>query len=162
MKRRLTRWGDRKLLLPIKKSLIKGTSVEKLSVSLALGLIIGLIPLYGFTTLIVAIAALILRQNFIVMQVTHFIVQPLQLLMLIPFLKIGDSLFLKTEYAFTLNQYIGLFKSDFWGTMADYWMVNLSAILIWFIISVPLFIICYFMFKRLISRIKPALIHVKA
>lgn len=162
MKRRLTRWGDKKFILPIKKSLLKGTSAEKLSVSLALGFIIGLIPLYGLTTVIVAMVAVILRQNLIIMQIAHFIVQPLQIILLIPFLKLGNSVFLKTEYAFTLQQYIVLFKNDFWNAISDFWKVNLSAVAIWFIISVPLFVICYYLFKAIILKIRPAVINLKA
>jgi uncharacterized protein (DUF2062 family) len=162
MKRRLTRWGGRKVLLPIRKSLSKGTSVEKLSVSLALGLILGLIPLYGLTTVIVAVVAILLRQNFVIMQLTHFLVQPLQLILLVPFLKLGDSLFLKTEYAFTLHQYILLFKNDFWAALNEFWLVNLSAVVIWLIISIPLFIISYYVMRNLITRMRPVLIRVKS
>jgi uncharacterized protein (DUF2062 family) len=158
MKRKLTKWGDRKFLSPIRKSIIKGISTEKLSVSLALGLILGIIPFYGVTTILVGLAALSLRLNFVTMQVAHLIVQPIQLALIVPFLKLGDTLIIKTGYIFTLQEYILLFKTDFWGALGDFWMINLSAIVIWLVVSLPLFAICYYLFKVTIARFRPALI----
>jgi len=162
MKRRLTKWGDRKLLSPIRKSIIEGISTEKLSVSLALGLILGLIPLYGVTTILVGLAAFSLRLSFVSMQVAHFIVHPLQIALIVPFLKLGDNLFINADYSFTLQQYILLFKTDFWGAISDFWLVNLSAIIIWFVISIPLFVMLYFLFKATIPKLRPALIRSKS
>jgi uncharacterized protein (DUF2062 family) len=144
MKMMIRGWVKRKFIFPIFRALKQGISIERLSVSLALGITIGLIPLYGFTTLIVALIALSLRLNLIAMQAAHYIVHPLQLALLIPFLKLGDSLIRSTDLHMTVTQYIHAFKSDFWGSLHDLWLVNLSALVIWLIISIPLFLGLYY------------------
>jgi len=155
-------WAERKFLDPLKKVIKEGISVEKLSVSLVLGLTVGLIPLYGLTTLIISFIALSLRLNFIAMQVAHYIVHPIQIALLIPFLKLGDSVVKDTDVNFSVHQYIGLFKMDFWGTLREFWLINLSAIAIWFIISIPLSIGLYFLIKRAIRRYLPRLGRLRA
>jgi len=100
--------------------------------------------------------------NFIAMQVAHYIVHPIQIALLIPFLKLGDSVVKDTDVNFSVHQYIGLFKMDFWGTLREFWLINLSAIAIWFIISIPLSIGLYFLIKRAIRRYLPRLGRLRA
>ncbi len=150
-------WAERKFLLPLIKLLKNGISIERLSVSLALGITVGLIPLYGITTLLVGAVAISLRLNFIAMQIAHYIVHPVQIALLIPFLKAGDSLVKGTEVSFSVHQYFALFKSDFWGTLKEFWLINLSAVGIWFILSIPLFIALYYFLIRIIRTYLPRL-----
>ncbi len=144
MKVMIRGWVRRKFIFPLFKAIKTGISRERLAISLALGITIGLIPVYGVTTLLVGTVAVSLRLNFIAMQVAHYIVHPLQLALLIPFLKLGTSLSQSSEVAFSVKQYVALFKTDFWEAMNQLWLANLSAIGIWLVISVPLFVLLYY------------------
>jgi uncharacterized protein (DUF2062 family) len=157
MKMMVVGFAERKFLEPLRKAIKEGISVERLSVSLALGVTVGLIPLYGITTLLVGCIAFSLRLNFIAMQVAHYIVHPIQIALLVPFLKLGDSVVKDAEVSFTVDQYIALFKMDFWGTLREFWLINLSAIGIWFILSIPLSIGLYFLIIRAIRKYLPRL-----
>jgi len=137
-------WAKRMFLFPLVKIIREGISVERLSVSLALGITVGLIPLYGVTTFIIGFVALSLRLNFIAMQIAHYIVHPIQIALLIPFFKLGDAIVNTSEACFSLQQYISLFKNDFWSALRELWLVNLSAVGIWFLISIPLYLMLYF------------------
>lgn len=155
-------WAERKLLLPLKKAVKDGISIERLSVSLALGITVGLIPLYGLTTLLIGAVALSLRLNFIAMQIAHYIVHPVQIALLIPFLKVGDSMVKGTEVSFSVQQYFHLFKTDFWGALKDLWLINLSAIGVWLVISIPLFLGLYYLLMKLIRHYLPRLGYLRA
>lgn len=155
-------WAERKFLLPLKRLLKQGISIERLSVSLALGITVGLIPLYGITTLLVGAIAISLRLNFIAMQIAHYIVHPVQIALLIPFLKAGDSIVKGSEVSFSVKEYFALFRTDFWGTLSDFWLINLSAILIWFLIAIPLFIALYYSLIRFIRYLVPRLGYLRA
>ncbi len=157
MKKKIKGWAERKFVSPIRTAIKEGISIERLSVSLALGITVGLIPLYGITTVIVGLIALSLRLNFVAMQIAHYIVHPVQIALLIPFLKMGDSLLKGTEVSFSIHQYFQLFKTDFWGTLNDLWLVNLSAVGIWLILSVPLFLALYYLLVYTIRKYKPIL-----
>ena len=162
MKQKIKGWAERKFLSPIKTAIKAGISIERLSVSLALGITIGLIPFYGITTLIVTLIAFSLRLNFVAMQIAHYIVHPLQLALLIPFLKIGGSIMKSGGVSFSVHQYIHLFKTDFWGTLRELWLVNLSAIGVWLILSIPLFLGLYYLLVYTIKKYKPILNYVRA
>ncbi|MBA7538229.1 hypothetical protein ES705_30503 [subsurface metagenome] len=161
MKKNIQGWATRKFLLPLKKAIKEGISIERLSVSLALGIIVGLIPLYGVTTVIVGLIAISLRLNFVLMQVAHYIVHPIQIALLIPFLKMGDAVIKTSEVSFSVHQYIHLFKTDFWSTLQELWLVNLSAIGIWLILSIPLFLALYYILVYAIRKYSPKLSYLR-
>lgn len=152
MKMMIQGWVRRKFVFPLFRAIKRGISIERLSISLALGITLGLIPLYGLTTLLVAGIAVSLRLNHVAMQIAHYIVHPLQLVLLIPFLKLGTVLIKSSDINFTVQQYIHLFKTDFWGALSQLWLVNLSAIGIWLIISIPLSISLYYSLIYLIRK----------
>lgn len=155
-------WVKRKFIVPILKAIKQGISIERLSVSLALGITIGLIPLYGVTTLIVGLLAVSLRLNFISMQIAHYIVHPIQIALLIPFLKLGDTLINSSNVSFTINEYLYLFKTDFWKALDELWLINLSAIGIWLILAIPLFLILYYSLMYAIKKYTVRLKYVRA
>ncbi len=162
MKVMITGWAKRRFLFPLVKAIKAGISIERLAISLALGITIGLIPLYGFTTLIVGGIALSLKLDFVAMQVAHYVVHPIQIALLIPFLRLGDALLKSSDVSFTVKQYIHLFKTDFWGAVHELWLVNLSAVIIWGVIAVPLFILLYYALRYFFTRYFVRLKYVRA
>jgi uncharacterized protein (DUF2062 family) len=140
------------VLLPIRNALKNGLSQRRLATSLALAITIGLIPFYGFTTIIVGIVAYAFRLDFLLMQAVHYIVHPIQIALIIPFFKAGNLFIGKNDINFTVHEYIGLFKADFWMALSELWKINLSAILIWSLIAIPMFYILYYFFRYTIRR----------
>src|SRR5580698_10669544 len=70
-----------------------GMAPRQLAFTLALGFAIGCIPLLGVTTAICALLALVLRLNMPAIQAANWVAMPLQLVLLIPFLRLGQWLF---------------------------------------------------------------------
>jgi uncharacterized protein (DUF2062 family) len=151
-------WIKRRVLVPVRIALKNGISHQRLATTLALGVIIGLIPFYGLTTLLVGIVAYALRLDFVIMQVVHYVVHPLQIILLIPFFKIGNLLISKSTVDFTFKEYIAFFKADFWVALGEFWKLNLSAIIVWGIISIPLFILLYRAFFLSLKRFAPIVV----
>lgn len=145
-------WVKRKVLVPLGTALKKGLSFQKLAVSLALGITVGLIPFYGMTTILVGALALFLRLDFIVMQAVHYLVHPVQIALLIPFFKAGNNLFAKNTIDLTIKEYMSLFKTDFWDALLVYWKINASAILVWLIVAIPASYMLYKLFYFLIKK----------
>lgn len=148
-------WAKKKTLTPIKEALNSGVSRRKIAISIALGLTIGLIPFYGITTVLLAIIAIMLRLNVIAMQAAHYLIHPIQIILIVPFLKLG-SLFVKNQkVSFSVKEYIAFFKTDFWGALQELWLVNLSAIIIWGILSIPLFFLFFKLIELSLKRYIP-------
>ena len=145
-------WMKRRVFLPIRKALKNGISQKRLAVSLALGITVGLMPFYGVTTLLVGALAYALRLDFVIMQVVHYIVHPIQLALIIPFFKAGNFFIGQENIEFTVREYISLFKSDFWLALNELWKLNLLAIIIWGFLAIPLFYGLYRFFIYSIKR----------
>jgi uncharacterized protein (DUF2062 family) len=71
----------------------QGISPERLALTLALGVAIGCIPVIGVTTALCMVAALTLRLNFPVIQAANWASMPLQVILIVPFVRLGGRLF---------------------------------------------------------------------
>lgn len=74
-------------------ALKQGTSPGKLALTCALGVVLGIFPVYGSTTLLCFAVAVPLRLNLVVIQAVNYLITPLQLILLIPFMQGGIWLF---------------------------------------------------------------------
>src|ERR1700693_2401253 len=78
---------------PIVELLRQGVTREKMALSLALGVALGVFPVLGTTTALCALVALIWRLNLPAIQIVNYFVYPLQIALLIPFFRLGEKLF---------------------------------------------------------------------
>ncbi|MFO7829966.1 MAG: DUF2062 domain-containing protein [Bacteroidales bacterium] len=132
-----------KLLKPLIIFLNEGTSPEKLALSVSLGVVIGIIPILGATTILCAIVALIFRINMPAIQLVNYFVYPLQLLLFIPFLKFGAIIFQSEGLVFSISVIKDLIQQDIWLAVQLFWKANLGGLLIWFALSPVVAIIIY-------------------
>ncbi len=127
----------------VKDVLKQGTTPEKLALSLSLGITVGIIPLYGLTSLLITLIALAFRLNFALTHAVHYIVHPLQIALIIPFMKLGELFYDGSLIPYSIKKFIFMVNNDLWGTLHNFWVAYLSAFLIWLIISFPLMVILY-------------------
>jgi uncharacterized protein (DUF2062 family) len=113
----------------------QGIAPRRLALTLALGFAIGCVPVVGIPTLICAAVALSLRLNLPAIQAANYAAMPLQLLLIVPFVRLGGWLFdvgpiragqvtglLHTPPTEVISQLAGLFG---------------HALLAWLLIAVP-------------------------
>ncbi|HSZ17162.1 MAG TPA: DUF2062 domain-containing protein [Terracidiphilus sp.] len=70
-----------------------GMSPRRLALTLALGFAIGCLPVVGIPTAICAIVAMTLRLNVPVIQAANYAAMPLQLMLMLPFVRLGGWMF---------------------------------------------------------------------
>jgi uncharacterized protein (DUF2062 family) len=71
----------------------QGISPRRLALTLALGFAIGCIPVIGIPTVLCAALALILGLNQPAIQAANYAAMPLQLLLIVPFMRLGKWIF---------------------------------------------------------------------
>jgi len=71
----------------------QGISPQRLAITLALGFAIGCLPVFGISTLLCAGLALGLGLNLPAMQAANYAAMPLQLALIVPFVRLGGWLF---------------------------------------------------------------------
>ena len=135
-------------------ALIKqGVSPEKISLGMACGIILGVFPVLGSTTILCGLAAIIFRLNLPAIQLVNYMVYPLQLVLLIPFFHLGDLSFQVEPLPLSAQEIITLLRSDLWGTIQSFWNTTLHATVAWLLISLPTFLILHFIFIRFIKAL---------
>jgi len=132
-----------KILNLVKSMLKEGMSLRKISLCIAVGIVLGIFPVLGTTTLLCTVAALALRLNLPAIQIVNYMVYPLQLVLLAPFYGTGSWLFKKQDWPLIGTDLISLLQNDFWGSMAGLWDLTLYAILTWLFISPLIFLLMY-------------------
>ncbi len=127
----------RRLLDPLRAQLTRGVTPGKLSLSLALGAGLGVLPVLGTTTVVCAVAAAALRLNQPAVQAANYLVYPLQLALYLPFLRLGTHLFGGSPISVSMAQLRAQLAADLPGTVGRYAAANLRAIAAWALV-VPL------------------------
>jgi uncharacterized protein (DUF2062 family) len=151
----LTEFIQQKLVRPALGFLNQGITPRKLSLTIALGIIIGMLPIFGVATALCAVAALTLRLNMAAIQLTHYAAAPLQLVMLVPFIRLGGLVFHASPVPFSFTQLYQMFSNDALATFQSLGFTFFLGFTGWLLVSIPLAIFLYYftlpIFKRLSS-----------
>ena len=136
-----------KIIQPLLSFLKQGISSEKLALTLALGFIFGIMPFFGVNSIILTGLALIFGLNIAAIQLVNYAVYLLQIVFFVPFLKLGQFAFLSSKTTVDFDKIFEQISSNFWGVITEIWHLILSGLLIWFLISIPLGFIIYYLSK---------------
>jgi len=88
----LNQWLRRKILEPLLKLLSSGLAPSRLALCVAVGIVIGTIPILGVSTILCTLVALLFRLNLPAIQLAQWAMAPIQLLLIIPFVRLGEWL----------------------------------------------------------------------
>ena len=137
----------------------QGISPRRLALTLALGCAIGYIPVVGIPTLVCAALALALRLNLPAIQAANYAVMPLQLLLIVPFVRLGGRLM--ASGGNSALQAGALLHSSPLRVVTEMGSLAGQALLAWAIIAVPAVLLLTITLTVLLRRI-PALAAVEA
>lgn len=146
----------KRLLQPVVRLLRQGVTPEKIALSIALGVTLGVFPLIGSTTLLCAGAAFAFRLNLAAIQLVNYLVYPLQLALLIPFLRAGSSL-AGTPAAFSLSQILELSRSDVPRAVSTLCAATLGAVALWALLCPVVAAAIYFTLAPALRRLAAAM-----
>jgi uncharacterized protein (DUF2062 family) len=148
----LKSWIYRKLIQPFVELLKQGVSAEKIALTIAIGISIGVIPVIGSTTMLCTLAAVSLRLNLPAMMLVNGMVYPLQLTLLIPFLRAGAWLFRVEGPKLTISQIFNMIRASVWHTIVTLWTATMHALVVWMIGACMVSTLVYFLTVTLLRR----------
>jgi len=130
----------------------QGISPRRLALTLALGCAVGCIPLVGIPTVLCAGLALGLRLNLPAIQAANYAVMPLQLLLIVPFVRLGGWLLAVRSNPTALAAGTLLHTSPLrlmtqMGSLAE------QALLAWVVIAVPTVLVLTFTLTKVLRHI---------
>jgi uncharacterized protein (DUF2062 family) len=149
----LRSFWERKIVWPIIGLLKQGMTPEKIALGLALGIVLGIFPVIGMTTLLCTFAALLFRVNLPAIQVANYLAAPLQLALLLPFYRAGEWLFHAPRLPLSVKEIAALIEKDMFGAMTFLWDTTLHAVVAWTLIAPVLVLLFYHLFKPALHRL---------
>ncbi len=145
-------WWKRWFVQPIARQLTQGITVEKLSWTIAAGLVLGIFPIMGSTTFICFIAAWAFGLNQPAIQVACHAVYALHLALILVFIRAGQWLHGADPIFFSITELLGRFKDDPVQFFHDFSLAAWHGIVAWAIVAVPLFFILKWSLTPILGR----------
>lgn len=146
-----------KYLSPIKKLLLQGSSPKAVAFGIAAALVLGLFPVIGSTTILITLFALVFRLNLPLMQLVNYTIFPLQIIVIVPLMKLGEIIFGFEKLSYTASEIAALVNEDLVNAIELLWNVTIQAIGAWFIVAPAVaagfFFIIYPILVRLVAKL---------
>ncbi len=121
----------RKLVQPFIDLLRQGVTPEKIALTVALGISLGVTPVIGSTTMLCTLAAVALRLNLPAILLVNGAVYPLQLILLVPFLRAGAWMFRVDGPKISIGEIFNLIRANVWHATTTLWIATMHALIVW-------------------------------
>lgn len=131
----MTSFLRRRLWLPLAAQLKQGHTPRKLAQSVAFGVVISCCPLFGATTALGVAAAVTFRLNHPAVQLTNYLLAPVQLMLMVPFFRLGERLFGLSPQPLRPDAVLRLFRADLLAAGKSYGLLALHGAAVWLILA---------------------------
>ncbi len=121
----------------------QGATPKALAASSAVGLVLGVFPVLGVTTLMMGAISVRWRLNLPLMLAVSYLIYPLQIVLLVPFVRLGEWLTGVAPANFSLDAMTDAFAKNFTAALIDLGASNLVAVLGWCLLALPIGALIY-------------------
>lgn len=129
----------------------QGISPRRLALTLALGFAIGCIPVVGVTSAICLVVATCLRLNFPAIQAANWAAMPLQVALIVPFVRLGGRLFgFGSNHAIAMGALLHASSLQMLSGLG--WLAG-QALLAWLVIAIPAVLLLTATLTALLRRV---------
>jgi len=118
-----------------------------------LGVVFGTCPILGITTPLCLLVAFIFRLNHIVIQTVNYLVYPLQLAMVIPFIAFGERIYSQSATSLSILTITEQFKINYKLAFEKYFMLGVMGSSAWLITSPIIFLTVYYISKLILIKV---------
>ncbi|MBI1225161.1 MAG: DUF2062 domain-containing protein [Bacteroidetes bacterium] len=132
-----------RFLEKLKGFLKQGATPKALAKSTTIGLLLGVFPMLGVTTLMMGAISVRWKLNLPLMLAVSYLIYPLQIVLLIPFVRVGEWLTGVAHADFSLDALAESFATNFTAALVDLGTSNLVAVLGWCLLALPVGMLLY-------------------
>lgn len=115
----------------------QGSDPQKISQSVAVGIIVGCMPIIGVSTPIALFLTHWWRLNHIVVQTVNYLVYPIQILLIPIFIKLSDDLILHRNLVVRPDHIIRFISDNPKQFFVDYSYALIVSVFIWLVLAFP-------------------------
>jgi len=145
-------------MAPIVTQLQQGITPRKIALTIAIGILCGVFPILGATTILCTLTAVVLRLNQPIIQLVNYLTYPLQIVLLIPFYRAGEHLLRRHPVPLSVTLLIGRFHADAGQFLREFGMIGVGGILVWALIApfagAAIFSVVFPLLRRLATRLR--------
>jgi hypothetical protein len=134
----------------------QGLSPIELTQSILVAALFSIIPILGVTTILLTAFSLKRKLNLPIMIAISYLAWPLQILMIIPFINIGEYIFSVPQTHHSVEEIIASFQESFFGTLSHLSFELICGFGGWLLTAVPFFTLIYLVSNFLISKFSPS------
>jgi uncharacterized protein (DUF2062 family) len=140
-------------LKPFIELLRQGVTPEKIALTIALGIVLGVTPVLGSTMLLCTLAAIVLRLNLPAIQLVNGVVYPLQFILLVRFYRLGAWMFRADVSTISLGGVTALIREGVRHAVRTLWVVTMHALLAWLVLGMVALATLYVMLVPLVRQL---------
>jgi uncharacterized protein (DUF2062 family) len=130
----------------------QGVTADKIALTLAIGLILGLFPIFGTTSALCVLAALWLKLNQPMIQLVNWFAAPLQLPGIYLFVRIGEWLTHTPPVQFSISGLVRQFRASPLRFLQLFGMTGLRGVLAWLLIAPLIAVLAYFALRPVLRH----------
>lgn len=141
--------------------LLHGVSPDRLAITLAVGFVLGCIPIIGLPTALCTLLAAALRLNLPAIQFANYAAMPFQVALLVPFVRIGGKLAPAAarstlDMSVLMHSPLQLLTHSSHAVVLQITLLAGQALLAWLLLALPVGIVLAFLLAGLL-RLVPVL-----
>lgn len=129
-------WSYRRLVLPILALLRMGATPQRLAWSIGVGVVIGLNPLVGTTTVLCLAFAFAFRLNIVAVQIANHAMFPLEVALVLPFIRLGSWIFRTSAMPLSGTVFLARARTSPIALVRLVWIWEWHALLVWLLFAV--------------------------
>ncbi|WP_304201204.1 DUF2062 domain-containing protein [Flavobacterium alvei] len=130
----------------------QGLTSKELSQSIIVSGLISTIPILGVSTFLITTVSLKRKLNLPVMISLSYLMWPIQILLIIPFIRIGEFIFSVPRNHHTAEEIISSFQSSFFQTLSQLSFELLCGMGGWLLTAVPIAVGIYWVSLLFLKR----------
>lgn len=149
---RLSDWLKHKVRDPFLTEIKKGVTPDEIAAAVSVSLAIAVNPIIGTTTILCLIAGKIFRLNHLIMQTINYFSYPLQLLLIVPLVRLGEIITGAEKLPLNPTLILEEFNRSFSGFLIKFGMAGLHGLLGWLIAVPPCAFIINFILRKFLHK----------
>lgn len=130
----------------------QGLTPKELSQSIIVSGLISTIPILGVSTFLITTVSLKRKMNLPIMIALSYLMWPVQILMIIPFIRVGQFIFSVPSNHHTVEEIISSFQNSFFQTLSHLSFELLCGFGGWLLTAVPVAVFVYWVSLLFLKR----------
>jgi uncharacterized protein (DUF2062 family) len=128
-------WWQRWFVTPIVKQLTGGISPEKIAWTISLGVVLGVFPIMGSTSVLCLLVGYLFQLNQPILHLFKTAVYPLHLALILVFIRLGERLYGVPLISFSIPELVAKFKDDPLQFARDFGLAAWHGVSAWLLIA---------------------------